>query len=325
LERLFSKALLFSFDWKKMAMNHKRTSELSRSTRQKKSAAQRRDQVPLVLVPLDGTAHALAALPVARALAQLTRATIHLVYIAEPTLPAHEALHKLGLGAHRVRDAVLHQASGDAAEGIIRWATEINSACIVMCMYTGQTEPTGGLGSVARAVAHSAPCPVVLVPPARGRQPFLLEHILLPYDGTPTTAAALDPALEIAQLAKAELLVLHVVTPGRCYAGEPGSVSAPRYVDQPQHDWPAWSHAFLRRAFSSRGVDQKLKLRVALAVGKPEAEVVHWARDQHIDLIVLAWRGHFEGARAAVVKAVVREAPCPLLLLRVTLPSHPNE
>src|SRR5918996_1104744 len=117
--------------------------------------SQGRDQLPRVLVPLDGSVHALAALPVARALAKLTRAAVHLVYIAEPTVPPQQVLHKLGLGVHHVRSAVVHQASGDPAEGIMRWATEIKSACIVMCMYTGQTEPTGGLGSVGQGVGRN--------------------------------------------------------------------------------------------------------------------------------------------------------------------------
>jgi nucleotide-binding universal stress UspA family protein len=276
-----------------------------------------RDQLPCVLVPLDGSVHALAALPVARALAKLTRASIHLVHIAEPTLPPQEALHKLGLGVHGVRSTVLHQASGDPAHGIVHWATEIKSACIVMCMYTGQSEPANGLGSVSRAVMCNASCPVVLVPPVRSRQPYLLKHILLPYDGALTTAAALGPALEIAQLAKAELLVLHVVTPGICSAVDPGSVSAPLYVDQPQHEWPAWSRAFLRRALCARPLARKVKLRVALAAGKPEIEVARWAGDRRVDLLVLAWRGQYEAARAAIVKTAIREAPCPVLLLRV--------
>ena len=306
-------------------MTHKPTSEFTPSTNHQTGAAQRRDQVPRVLVPLDGSRHALAALPVARALAKLTRATIHLVHIGEPTLPPQELLAKLGLDVHAIRSAILHQSSGDPAESIVRQATEIRSACIVMCMYTEQTEPTGRLGSVAQAVVRSASCPVILVPPVRGHQSLLLRHILLPYDGTPTTASALGSALEIAERAKAELLVLHVVTAGTRFAGEPGFISAPCYVDQAQHEWPAWSREFLRRACCSRGVGAKLKLRVVLAVGKPEMEVLRCAREQHVDLIVLAWHGQLDAARAAIVKPLLRDAPCPLLLLRVARPSRAGE
>jgi nucleotide-binding universal stress UspA family protein len=270
-----------------------------------------------ILVPLDGSRHALAALPVARALARLTGATIHLVHVDEPALPAQQALRRLGLGAQRAGDVVLHQTSGDPAEQILRRAAEMNSAAIVMCMYTGQKEPAGGLGTVGRAVVCNAPCPVVLVPPARGYRPLILHHVLMPYDGTPTTAAGFNPAFEIAQRAHADLIVLHAVTPGRRDTLEPGSMSAPLYIDQAQHDWPAWMNVFRRRALSSRCADRSLKTRVALVVGQPGGEVVRRAREENADLIVLAWRGNFEGPRAAVIRAVVREATCPLLLYRI--------
>jgi nucleotide-binding universal stress UspA family protein len=310
---------------KETAVNQKPMAELTFSTNREASLARPGDRVATILVPLDGSLHALAALPVARVLAELAQGVIHLAHVAEAILPAQEVLHKLGLSARDARDAVVHQAAGDPAEAIARLAREQQSALIVMCMYTGQKEPSGGLGSVGQAVLRTAPCPVVLVPPARGHQPLLLQHILLPYDGTPTTAAALGPALEIAQRAKAELLVLHVVTAGTPLPAEPGSISAPRYVDQAQHEWPAWTRGLLRRACLSQDLDRKLKLRVALAVGEPGAEIVRFARDHRVDLIVLGWHGQIEPARAAVVKAVIRDAPSPLLLLRVASPSRPAE
>jgi nucleotide-binding universal stress UspA family protein len=280
-------------------------------------AASAGSAVQPILVPVDGSRHALAALPVARALARLTGATIHLVHVDELALPAQQALRRLGLGAQRAGNVVLHQTSGDPAEEILRRAAEMNSAAVVMCMYTGKKEPAGRLGKVCRVVACNAPCPVMLVPPARGYRPLLLRHVLVPYDGTPTTAAGFNPAFEIAQRAHADLLVLHAVTPGRRDTLEPGSMSAPLYIDQAQHDWPAWMDVFSRRAFSSRHADRTLKTRLVLAVGQPGAEVVRRAREENADLIVLAWRGNLEGARAAVIRAVVREATCPLLLYRI--------
>jgi nucleotide-binding universal stress UspA family protein len=256
-------------------------------------------------------------LPVARALARLTGATLHLVHVDELALPAQQALRRLGLGAERAGNVVLYQTSGDPAEQILRRAAEMNSEAIIMCMYTGQKEPVGGLGKVGRTVVCNAPCPVVLVPPARGYRTLVLHHVLMPYDGTPTTAAGFNPAFEIAQRAHADLLVLHAVTPGRRDTLEPGSMSAPLYVDQAQHDWPAWTDAFSRRALSSRHAARTLKTRVVLAVGQPGAEVVRRAREENADLIVLAWRGNLEGTRAAVIRAVVHEATCPLLLYRI--------
>ena len=221
------------------------------SAKREATPARAGDQVATVLVPLDGSLHALTALPVARVFAELLHGIIHLVHIAEATLPAPDVLHKLGLSAGEARDAVVHQAGGDPAEGIARLAREQRSALIVMCMYTGYKKPGRGLGTVGQTVLRTAPCPVVLVPPSRGRQPLLLQQILLPYDGTPTTATAFRPALELAERADAKLFVLHVVGARTTSPVEPGSVSAPFYIDQEQHEWPAWSRGLLRISIAS--------------------------------------------------------------------------
>jgi nucleotide-binding universal stress UspA family protein len=284
--------------------------------------ARRRDPLATVLVPLDGSVHALAALPVARMFAEFLHGIVHLGHIAKAVVTPQELLHKVGLTRGAARKMVVHQAAGEAADGIARLAREQKSALIVMCMYTGQKEPVGGLGSVALAVLCSAPCPVVLVPPARGQKPVFLHHILVPYDGTPTTASGFAPALELAERADAELFILHVAPVGIRRPIEPGSISAPLYLDQAQHEWPAWTRGFLRRACFARDIERTMKLRVALAVGEPGEEIARFARVHHVDLIVLAWHGQIGPARAAVLKRVLAEAPSPLLLLRVGHPSR---
>ena len=289
------------------------------------TTARPRNQVATILVPLDGSLHALTALPVARAFAELLHGVVHLVHVAESTLPPRNVLHKLGVGAREASAIVLHQAAGEPAQAIARLASEQQSALIVMCMYTGQARPTGGLGNVGQAILCTAPCPVVLVPPARGHGPLSLRRILLPHDGTPTTATCFGSVLELARRADADLFVIHVVAPGIACPIEPGSVSAPRYVDQAQHEWPAWTRGFLRRAFCPHGIEREVKLHVALAVGNPGLEIVRFARDQQVDLIVLGWHGQMEPARAAVVKAVLSDTALPLLMLRVANPSQPRQ
>jgi nucleotide-binding universal stress UspA family protein len=184
-----------------------------------------------------------------------------------------------------------------------------------MCTYTGQKEPTNELGHVAMDVLHQSPCPVVLVPPARGQRPLFLRHVLMPHDGTPTTAAAAEPAMEFADHAEAELIVLHVAVPGASQPAEPGSITSPMYVDQVQYEWPAWVHEFLERARCCPERDKHL--RFALRVGRAGVEIVRFARDNHVDLIVLGWHGSWEGEHAGAIKDVIRDSPCPILLFRV--------
>lgn len=273
-------------------------------------------QAPMIFVPLDGSVHAQAALSVARALAQLVDATLYLVHIGESTLPPRELLRKLGLAADDVRGAVVEQAGGDAAASIVRLARAPTCAYIVMCPYTGQQEPVDELGGVARDVLHMASCPIVLVPPAQDQRPWRLRHILLPHDGTPTTTAALGPALELARRADAELLVLHVAGAQAVPPAEPGTITPPQYEDQAQHEWPTWAHEFLQRACCVNPPEEMPRLRLALAVGDPRAEIIRSARDYRADLVVLGWHGDLESNQPLVAKAVIREIPGPLLMLR---------
>ena len=273
-------------------------------------------QAAMILVPLDGSVHAQAALSVARALAHLVDATLHLVHIGESTLPSRELLRKLGLATGEVQGAVVEQAGGDAAASIVRLARTRTCAYIVMCPYTDRQEPGGKLGGVARDVLHLASCPIVLVPPAQDQRPWRLRHILLPHDGTPTTTAALGPALELARRADAELLVLHVAGARAAPPAEPGAITPPQYEDQAHHEWPTWAHEFLQRTCCVNTPGEMPRLRLTLAVGDPGTEIIRSAHGFRADLVVLGWHGDPENDKPPVAKAVIREMPCPLLMLR---------
>jgi nucleotide-binding universal stress UspA family protein len=170
------------------------------------------------------------------------------------------------------------------------------------------------LGRTATKVLHDARCPVVLVPPERGAAPWRLHHVLVPHDGTPSTSAALQPAAALAERGRAELLVVHV-TNIKTAPAEAGSLSTPRYVDQPQHEWPAWTSEFLNRLACICPLGQ-LRVRMFLAHGDTAAEIMRLSEKQSTDLIVLAWRGILEPPRAATMKDILREAHCPIMVVR---------
>ena len=280
-------------------------------------ASQSAKNVPTIIVPLDGTIHAIAALPVGKGLAELEGATLHIVHVAEPILPPREVISKLGLTPEQLRGSVLNHMTGTPATSIARLAREWQSSFIVMCTHTRMDRPHEKLGSVAEEVLRLAPCPVVLVRPQRGLQPWVLRRILLPHDGTPTTSAAIGPAADLADRASAELVVLHVAAPGTGRPVEPGTFAAPRYLDQPQHEWPAWTQEFIQRCSALGHAPAEMKLRLLLAKGEPGAEIVRFAAEQNADLIVLGWRGQLEAERAATMKRVISDAPCPVLVTRV--------
>jgi nucleotide-binding universal stress UspA family protein len=270
---------------------------------------------PVILVPLDGSEAALAALPVAKVFAEIEQATLRLVHIAGSQPLEPELLSRLRLAGPELDGAAVDTFTGQPAAEILNIAKEIKPLLIVMCNHSS-TEPRNVLGRTATEVLRRTSCPLVLVPPDRGLTPWHLHHVLVPHDGTPSTSAALRPAGQIAEHASAELLVVHVTGLGTSSA-EPGSLTAPRYVDQPQHGWPAWSHEFVSRLSSMCPLGH-LHVRMFLAHGNPAAEINRLAEEQSTDLMVVAWRGVWEDPRAPILKNLLGEACCPIMVLRTT-------
>jgi nucleotide-binding universal stress UspA family protein len=270
-----------------------------------------------IVAPLDGSESARAALPVASALAQLEHAPLLLLHVSDRPLPPRELAQKLGLTSEQIRGYVLDQTTGPPADGILRYAGEQEAPLIVLCKHAGTAEPPDVVGPVTREVVIRAAAPLVLVPPERGSRPWSLRRILLPHDGTPTTAAAMDPAGTLARRAGAQLHVLYVAAPGAERPTEPGTLTTPRYLDQPQHEWPSWAAEFVDRMTALGHPPADLEIRLSVATGAAGEEIVRAARENDADLIILAWHGRWEPQRALTAKTVVREAAQPVFLFRL--------
>jgi nucleotide-binding universal stress UspA family protein len=268
-----------------------------------------------VLVPLDGSTHATTAIPVARGFGELLNATVALLHVSDDDLTAAALIDRMKLSGEDVPGHIIEHRSGAAAAAIVKEAGERHAAIIVMCPQIRTDLRSRALGSVAAAVLRTAPCPVVLVPPARGHKRWVLHRLLLPHDGTPTSAATIGPATDLALKAAAELIVLHVATPGPEAAAEPGTLVSPRYVDQPQHEWPAWTKEFLARLCAVGCAREGTEMRLTVAQGEAGAAIVDFA--QQSDLIVLGWRGALEPGRARTMQRVIRDTSCPMIVLRV--------
>jgi nucleotide-binding universal stress UspA family protein len=269
-----------------------------------------------LLVPLEGSSNITAALPVAWGLARLMKATVVLIHVGQEPLTPCQLLDRMGLPADDLRGLVIDQSTGSLADAIVREAAARHSALIVVGSQ-GADDPSDPIGGVIGDVLRRAPCPVVLVPSGRGRRPWALHQLVLPHDGTPTSAAAIAPAADFAARAGADLIVLHVATPGGERPVEPGAYLAPRYLDQPQHEWPMWQREFLGRVCCLGPVASTAKIRLVLAQGEAAAAILEFARRNGSDLIALAWRGGFGPERAQTMRRVIRDAGCPVIIFRV--------
>lgn len=125
----------------------------------------------------------------------------------------------------------------------------------------------------------------------------------------------MGPATDFASMAAAELVVLHVATPGAERPTEPGTLVSPRYVDQPQHEWPAWAEEFVDRLRAVGGAREGVKIRLMVAQGDAGSAIVDFARQS--DLVVLGWRGVLEADRARTMRRVIRDTMSPVIVFRL--------
>jgi nucleotide-binding universal stress UspA family protein len=143
----------------------------------------------VVVVTTDLSDYSLRALPYAVGLAERFDARLKILCINEPAVPISD-MTWAGVDVHATDEALLKEArhtldrilreqvpkgveaeatvvTGNAVDGIIRFAREQNADLLVMCTH-GRTGLSHVLmGSTAEAVVRQAPCPVLTL-----RQPM---------------------------------------------------------------------------------------------------------------------------------------------------------
>jgi nucleotide-binding universal stress UspA family protein len=295
----------------------------------RRKVAEQSKAVDNIVVPLDGSEAAKSALPVARTIAELEQATVHVLFTGSPAGSARPKLEELGLKPSEFHGAILNQAIGELPQAIRQLAAELHNAVIVMSTCAGGDVDKNKLGSMADGVLALAPESLLFVRPAgsgqdRGerdegritRAEWRIRRIVMAHDGSPSAQAALGPVADLAQHAEAEVLCLHIAARGTERPNEPGSIPAPRYVDQPQHEWPAWAGEFVNRMLALGAPPAAVTFKLLVAGGQPGSEIAQFAHDHDVDLVVLPWHGHWVDQRGGAVDVVVRTSGCPVLLFR---------
>ncbi len=279
-------------------------------------------RIETVVLPLDGSSASKSALPVARLLAQLYAATLHIVYVGEKLMGARQTLRELGIGPEEMRGAVLDELAGDPAESILGTVQRLAAPLLVMSTHTAAAGHEALLGEVAEVLLNSRLDHVLLVAPDRGEQPWQVRRVLLAHDGACSTQVATSEAADIARRAGADVLALHVAARTTPELLEPGSIPAPRYLDQPQHEWPAWANEFLDRMMALGAPPAKVRFKLMVTGGQPGSEIADFARENQADLVVAAWHGGWNHERGGALRTIVRRSGCPVLLVYAPDPAQ---
>ena len=275
-----------------------------------------------ILVPLDGSALAEAAIPYAL---RLPSERVRLIMVkptpngeraaeGTPSTALVLAAGALTTAGRSVETVVAH---GDPAEEIVRAAAEVD--LIVM---TSRGLGAGGrlvFGSVADRVARHAPVPTLIVRTGDDPvDPTPCARIVVPLDGSETAERALPVASELALLTGSPIHCIAVAE----VDGVNGSVTAAL----PAGVYDAGLEAALSlaeacvRAASSRLRSAGIQASDEVRRGPVRSELIAALRPG--DLVVMTTHGHGRALRwtvGTVAERVLQRAPGPVLLVRADL------
>jgi len=275
-----------------------------------------------ILVALDGSDHADAALQHALWLAGRLRATllglqvIDIVSIEGSFL--HDISGSLGFEPYldfsaKMRDALRERGRvlldtfarrcaerGVPCDTILAMGIVANEICdqartadLVVMGHRGVNEQfsTGLLGSTTESVARKSPKPV-FVSPMRFEE---ISRPLLAYDGSQRASAAMHAAAELTSALSLPLTVLHVTR------------------DETGNDVKVLDEA--RRYLKSYG----LAVEYQTITGYPHQRIVDFIRERRHDLLFIGAYGHsriIEMVLGSTTEYVLRNSPCPVFLAR---------
>jgi len=189
------------------------------------------------------------------------------------------------------------EVTGDVVDRISEAAAVPDVAALVIGVRGGARGPQP-TGHIALALLTRITTPLVVVPPG-ARPSAVLRRLVVPLDGTPATAALVQPVMSLAASAGIEIVVMHVCDKD----------CMPMFTEQPQHEARAFAEEFIARYAPATPVVLEQR------VGVPADEVLTAAVELDADLLVIGWAQEFEPGRAQVVKQLLAESPMPLLLL----------
>jgi nucleotide-binding universal stress UspA family protein len=141
-----------------------------------------------------------------------------------------------------------------------------------------------------------------------------ISQVILPLDGSPGSAAAVNAALNLTHNFGGRLALIHVPLCHKAPPGEPGSLAGPRYLDAPHHERIAWDQEFMRRFGPAERANSEL-IDLHTSPGDPVQEILRIAENRAADLIAIAWRRNLDSGRAEIAKRLLAESNCPILFV----------
>ena len=314
-----------------------------------------------ILVPLDGSLRAEAAIPVAARVARAAHGTVVLMRCIEPLTPygpylsapsgpasAFSSTARDAVSAYLTRAAshtslagmpvTTRVTEGPAADSILTLAESEGVDLIVLCAHGTTGYHRWKIGGVAQHVIRHTQCPTLLLNEFAGDQPASAaidqmaqaQSALVPLDGSALAEAAIPPAIELlAALApqSGRLHLLMVVAP---YVAKEMGISEDELVEQTR----SYVDRLARQLRSTPTEELRLNISASVVVDTDAADrILSVAEPQHddggdrtqgYDLIVMATHGRtgmLRWAMGSVTERVVQTTRLPMLIVRPTAPA----
>lgn len=144
-----------------------------------------------------------------------------------------------------------------------------------------------------------------------------IKKILYPTDFSDLAKHALVYVRSFAEAYSAEVHVIHIVDESYQYWMAMGPNSLP--IGPAPEELANTSKTELEKLVNGELAGMKFPVQTAVVVGRPYLEIVKYAKDKAIDLIIIGTHGRSGIAQAllgSVAEKVVRKAPCPVLTVR---------
>jgi len=293
-----------------------------------------------ILVTLDGSELAEAALPYAEELAGKLPCEIRLLYVGEspedryqqmrqPYIEevlkttkqnAERYLEKRGVSQITAKSEIIF---GHPAEKIVEYAEKEDIGLIVMATHGRSGIRRWAIGSVVDKVVRATTRPVLLIRAEPSRPEVhddgLLKRILIPLDGSKESEMVLEYIAGIISKLEAEAVLLHVLSPTHYIpAAELGSAKV-YYTDVEIEQIKASAADYLGKVASGlkgKGITAKSEV----AVGATAESIINLANEMKVGAVAMSTHGRSGIGRlvlGSVADKVLQQGNSPLLLVRV--------
>jgi len=284
-----------------------------------------------ILVPVDGSPEASAALPYAAALATPGTEIVLLTVVPSAT-DADAARAGLETAAQRLRVAGqtvrTEVATGNPARRIVEIAAELRAEMIVMASHGRGAIGRLIYGSVADRVGRESPVPVMVV---RTKQlapgPVGITRLVVPLDGSSRAESALPVATTISQRLGTPISLVRVVDPADAMPPAVGVDEAIPFeiYDEAEKELEQEARRYLEM-MAQKLREQGLPMTTSVLVGSPASsieEATHFG-----DVLVLSSHertGVMRWLLGSLAEKLAREDESPVILVPASTPDHPKD